>query len=195
MMTSLSPGYALYWLWVVWYASWLLSIFWSGKAAARPQYFLHFGYQMATMAALILLFGPPMRSMAPYTLWTASDALGWLVFALTALAFAFCWWARITMGRLWSGYISLTADHRVIDTGPFGIVRHPIYSGVIFAAFLMAIELGTLQALAGAAMFFVAFWLKARVEENFLRKELGADAYDAYRRRVPMLVPFGPKSA
>jgi protein-S-isoprenylcysteine O-methyltransferase Ste14 len=74
-------------------------------------------------------------------------------------------------------------------------VRHPIYSGVIMAAFLLAIELGTLQALAGAALFLIAFWLKARVEENFLRKELGTDAYDAYRRRVPMLVPFGPKSA
>jgi protein-S-isoprenylcysteine O-methyltransferase Ste14 len=38
-------------------------------------------------------------------------------------------------------------------------------------------------------------WMKARLEERFLREELGADAYDSYRRRVPMLVPFGPKSA
>jgi protein-S-isoprenylcysteine O-methyltransferase Ste14 len=74
-------------------------------------------------------------------------------------------------------------------------VRHPIYSGVIFAAFLMAVDLGTAPALAGAAFFALAFWLKARIEERFLMRELGPEPYAAYRRRVPMLVPFGPKSA
>jgi protein-S-isoprenylcysteine O-methyltransferase Ste14 len=41
----------------------------------------------------------------------------------------------------------------------------------------------------------LGFWIKARLEERFLRAELGAKDYDAYRRRVPMLVPFGPKAA
>jgi len=191
----MSPEHALYWLWGVWYASWLISLFWAGKPSAGPRFYVHFIYQFATIAGVVLLFGPWTLPFVSYRLWTASDALGWLLFALTALAFLFCWWARLTMGRLWSGLISRLEDHRVIDTGPFGIVRHPIYSGVIFAAFLLAIELGTLQALAGAALFLIAFWLKARVEENFLRNELGPQAYDAYRRRVPMLVPFGPKSA
>jgi protein-S-isoprenylcysteine O-methyltransferase Ste14 len=191
----MQPERALYWLWGVWYASWLISLFWAGKPAAGPRLHVHFVYQFLTMAGLVLLFAPQFVALAPYRVWTAGNALGWSLFGLTALAFAFCWWARLTMGRLWSGLVSRLEDHRIIDTGPFAIVRHPIYSGVIMAAFLLAIELGTLQALAGATLFLIAFWLKARVEENFLRKELGTDAYDAYRRRVPMLVPFGPKSA
>jgi protein-S-isoprenylcysteine O-methyltransferase Ste14 len=40
----------------------------------------------------------------------------------------------------------------------------------------------------------VLLWMKARLEERWLRGELGADAYDAYRRRVPMLLPFGPRA-
>jgi protein-S-isoprenylcysteine O-methyltransferase Ste14 len=44
-------------------------------------------------------------------------------------------------------------------------------------------------------MFALAFWMKASLEEVFLRKSLGPQDYDAYRRRVPMLVPFGPKAA
>jgi protein-S-isoprenylcysteine O-methyltransferase Ste14 len=40
----------------------------------------------------------------------------------------------------------------------------------------------------------LAFWIKARLEERFLREQLGPEAYDAYRRRTPMLLPFGPKS-
>jgi protein-S-isoprenylcysteine O-methyltransferase Ste14 len=190
-----SPEHALYWLWGGWYVSWLISLFWAGKPAAQPRLYTHFLYQLATMAGVILLFGPPIAGVAPYRLWTAGDRLGWWLFGLTAFAFAFCWWARLEMGRLWSGYISRLADHRVVDTGPFRIVRHPIYTGVIFAAFLLAIELGTLPALGGAAFFLLAFWQKARLEERFLRKELGSETYDAYRRRVPMLLPFGPKSA
>jgi protein-S-isoprenylcysteine O-methyltransferase Ste14 len=128
-------------------------------------------------------------------MWTTSEWAGWIIFGLTALIFLFCWWARIVMGKLWNGLISRNAHHRIIDTGPFAIVRHPIYSGIIAAAFLVAVELGTAVAFAGAAMLALAFWIKASLEEKFLRQELGPQAYDAYRRRVPMLVPFGPKAA
>ncbi|HXM00167.1 MAG TPA: isoprenylcysteine carboxylmethyltransferase family protein [Rhizomicrobium sp.] len=187
--------HALYWLWGVWYASWLISLFWAGKPAVHVQFQSHIAYQFVTMASLVLLFGPPLARQSPLRLWTVSDDFGWFLFALTAAAFAFAWWARLTMGRLWSGYVSRLADHRIVDSGPFAIVRHPIYSAIIFAAFLLTVELGTAPALAGAALFALAFWLKARVEERFLRAELGAEPYDAYRRRVPMLVPFGRKSA
>jgi protein-S-isoprenylcysteine O-methyltransferase Ste14 len=189
------PEHALYWLWGVWYASWLLSLFWAGQPSVRLRAWSHAIYQLPTMAGLFLLFGPPFEGLSPYRLWSVSDDFGWWLFGLTALTFAFCWWARLTMGKLWSGYVARNADHRVVDTGPFAIVRHPIYSGVIFAAFLMAVDLGTAPALAGAAFFALAFWLKARIEERFLMRELGPEPYAAYRRRVPMLVPFGPKSA
>ena len=53
---------------------------------------------------------------------------------------------------------------------------------------------GTVFGIAGAAIIALGLWMKARLEESWLRQELGADTYDAYRRRVPMLVPFGPRS-
>lgn len=186
----MAPEHALYWLWGGWYATWLVSLFWAGKPSARPRAQSHLLYQIVTMAGLALLFGPPIAHRAPFPLWHASDTAGWIVFALTALCFAFCWWARLTMGRLWSGFISRLEDHRIVDTGPFAIVRHPIYTGIIAAAFLMAGELGTAPALAGAVLFLLAFWMKARIEEEFLRQELGPEPYDAYRRRVPMLLPL-----
>ncbi len=187
--------HALYWLWGIWYASWLMSLFWAGRPQTRPNMREHAPYQMATMAGLFLLFGPAFARISPLRLWVTSEPAGWALFALTALTFAFCWWARLEMGQLWNGWVSRNADHRIIDTGPFAIVRHPIYTGIIIAAFLMALDLGTAVALAGAAFFFIAFWLKARLEERFLREELGPQDYDAYRRRVPMLLPFGPKNA
>ena len=46
--------------------------------------------------------------------------------------------------------------------------------------------------LAAAVLMTVSFVMKLRLEERFLSAELGAEAYAAYRRRVPMLVPFWP---
>ncbi len=69
-------------------------------------------------------------------------------------------------------------------------MRHPIYTGLIAAALVTALETGSAISLAGVVFVVVGFWMKARLEERFLRAELGAEAYDAYARRTPMLVPW-----
>jgi protein-S-isoprenylcysteine O-methyltransferase Ste14 len=80
--------------------------------------------------------------------------------------------------------------HRIVETGPYAIVRHPIYTGVIVAILASAAAEATAAALAGAVAIAFGLALKARAEERFLAAELGADAYDDYRRRVPMLFPW-----
>ncbi len=78
---------------------------------------------------------------------------------------------------------------RIVDTGPYALVRHPIYTGVLLSAFATAAIEGTLVAWAGAAVMAGAWYWKARQEEDFLREELGP-AYDDYAGRVAMLIPF-----
>ena len=104
----------------------------------------------------------------------------------------FTWWARIHLGRLWSSSVTKKADHRIVDTGPYAIVRHPIYTGVLVAIYATAAMKGAPLSLVGAIVMTWGFATKARLEERFLREQLGAQAYDSYRRRVPMLLPFGP---
>jgi protein-S-isoprenylcysteine O-methyltransferase Ste14 len=112
---------------------------------------------------------------------------------LIAVGIAFCWWARLHLGRLWSARVTMKADHRVIDTGPYGIVRHPIYTGLLLALYATAAAKGTALGVAGAVVMTWGFWVKARLEERWLVQELPAGDYAAYRRRVPMLLPFGPR--
>jgi protein-S-isoprenylcysteine O-methyltransferase Ste14 len=69
-------------------------------------------------------------------------------------------------------------------------VRHPIYTGLIIALLATAASEATPVAALGAVLIALGLWLKARTEERFLLTELGPDAYESYRRRVPMLVPF-----
>jgi protein-S-isoprenylcysteine O-methyltransferase Ste14 len=100
------------------------------------------------------------------------------------------WWARIHLGKLWSASVRLKSDHRIVDTGPYAFVRHPIYTGIIVAGFASAILRGTAAGFLGAILMTVSWYIKARMEEQFLREQLGTENYDAYARRVPMLVPF-----
>ncbi len=149
-----------------------------------------------TIAGGVLIFmnlrRDGMRTMA---LWSLHLDAEWALFGVVVLGFLFAWWARLHLGRLWSSSVTRKADHHIVDTGPYGIVRHPIYTGIIGAGAATAAQQGTGWALAGVVLWIFGFWIKARLEERFLRQELGAEQYDAYRRRVPMLLPFGPKSS
>ena len=81
--------------------------------------------------------------------------------------------------------------HHVVDTGPYGIVRHPIYAGIIAAAIGTAVAKGTILSMGGAGLLTIGLVMKARLEEVWLRAQLGTE-YEAYRKRVPMLVPLAP---
>jgi protein-S-isoprenylcysteine O-methyltransferase Ste14 len=127
---------------------------------------------------LLLAFPPGSHYYGQTQLWHFGDLVNWVLVAPTAAGLLFTWWARLHLGRLWSDCVVKKAGHHVVDTGPYGLVRHPIYSGLIFAAFATAIQKGTPFALLGVAMVTLAFCIKARREERFLRAELGQDTYD-----------------
>ena len=153
--------------------------------------------EMAYRAVLVLggalLAIPAHGYYGPLRLWFPGWVEAWACVGAIVLGFAFSWWARIHLGALWSGQITMKADHRVVDSGPYGVVRHPIYTGILLAVYATVAAKGTVLALVAGAIITVGLWMKARLEERWLRQELGADAYDSYRRRVPMLVPFGPR--
>ncbi|HSQ32549.1 MAG TPA: isoprenylcysteine carboxylmethyltransferase family protein [Gemmatimonadaceae bacterium] len=132
-------------------------------------------------------------SINPQIVGLGADAwLAWTLVGVAALGFAFTWWARVHLGRLWSSTVSRKADHHVVSTGPYAIVRHPIYTGILLAMLATALLRGTAAAFVGVAWLIVGFNLKARLEESFLRSELGEETYGAYASRVPMLIPFAP---
>jgi protein-S-isoprenylcysteine O-methyltransferase Ste14 len=192
----MTPQLAINYLWFFWFATWMVAAFWSDRSAKRPAFGAEVLYRIVTLTGAVLLFAIQIRSYdSPMILWSFSPGANWVLFGLAAAGFLFCWWARIYLGRLWSGWVSKKEGHHIVDKGPYGIVRHPIYTGIILAVFATAAIKGTGFAFLGAAVMTVGFWIKARLEERFLRAELGAAGYDAYSRRVPMLVPFGPKAA
>jgi protein-S-isoprenylcysteine O-methyltransferase Ste14 len=163
---------------------------WSDRAVKAPTRRHHVLYRLLPAAGVILLFGAVRTQSGELPLWRTSDAIAWAMVGVAIAGFMFTWWARIHLGRLWSSSVSRKAEHHIVDTGPYGIVRHPIYTGIILASAATAVQRGTAQAWLGMGLMTLGWYIKARLEERFLRDELGADAYRAYARRVPMLVPF-----
>jgi protein-S-isoprenylcysteine O-methyltransferase Ste14 len=191
MMKLSDPANACYALWIVWAGSWWLASGWSSRAQTRAGIARQLPYRLLTLAGFLLLFAINTRgSHVSLRLWRLPQIGRWCTVGLCVIGFAFAWWARLHLGKLWSAFVTRKADHHIIETGPYGIVRHPIYTGIILAALASAVLKGTLYAIAGALLVTIGFWIKARLEEHFLRQQLGAAAYDAYRGRVPMLLPL-----
>jgi len=187
----MTPEFAMGAVWIGWFISWWTAAAWSDRSVKGPAAYREIPYRIVVLIGLILLFGFYRRSdSAELMLWHTGPAVGWTLVALAVVAFLFMWWARIVLGRLWSASVRVKEHHRVVDTGPYAMVRHPIYTGIIVAGFATAALRGTALAFLGAAIMTVSWYIKARMEERFLREQLGAAEYDAYARRVPMLAPF-----
>jgi protein-S-isoprenylcysteine O-methyltransferase Ste14 len=177
-------------IWIGWVVSWIAAAFWSNRTAKRAATRDVWAAYVFMIAGSLLFAHSTRRLLQETRLWHVGYGGAYALAGLTLAGFLFAWWARIHLGRLWSGRITLKADHHVVDTGPYGLVRHPIYSGLIVSLLATAAAQATVTGLIGAALIVSGLWLKARAEERFLAAELGGDAYGAYRRRVPMLIPF-----
>jgi protein-S-isoprenylcysteine O-methyltransferase Ste14 len=193
----LTPEVAVRIVWFAWWVSWLAAAAWSDRAVKRPPRRSQIVYRVLAAAGVILLFGMYQHDVGvEQILWHTPLAAAWMMFAVACLGLLFTWWARIHLGRLWSSSVGRKAVHRIVDTGPYAVVRHPIYTGITLASLATAAMRGTAAAWLGAGVMTLGWYVKARMEEEFLRAELGIDAYGAYARRVPMLVPLlrRPKS-
>jgi protein-S-isoprenylcysteine O-methyltransferase Ste14 len=173
-------------VWIVWLVLWWGAAFWSDRAVKAPPRRYELVYRAFPALGGGLLFGARSEELR---LWHTPGVIAWMMVAVALAGFMFTWWARIHLGRLWSSSVSRKAEHHIVDTGPYRIVRHPIYTGIIVASVAAAAQRGTGQAWLGMGLMTLGWYIKARLEEGFLRAELGADAYNAYAHRVPMLLP------
>ena len=109
--------------------------------------------------------------------------------SITILGLGFAVWARVSLGRNWSARPGIRVGHTLIRTGPYRIVRNPIYTGLLVGYAGTAVVIGVLWAFVLVLLLLVAFLGKIKEEERFLLEEFG-DAYEQYRREVRALIPF-----
>ena len=171
---------------------WLVTSFGRKPAQRRENPLARLSHMLFMAAAFALLyssepvFGPLGRRFLPETSWVA--ALG---VALTAAGVAFAIWARVHLGKQWSGDVTIRQDHELIRTGPYAHIRHPIYTGILAAMLGTALIVGEVRGLAAVLIAAVGFWRKARKEESFLAQEFGP-GFEEHKRHTGFFLPrFG----
>src|SRR5579884_1328397 len=177
-------------IWLAWVVSWVVAAFWSGRTKTHVATWDSWVYRLPILIGAILLMPLTARIVGAEPLYHVGTLGTYLLALVTVGGISFTWWARIHLGRFWSNAITHKEDHRIIDTGPYGMVRHPIYTGQIVGMIATGIAIGNWAAILGTLLIPFGEWQKARMEERFLSVELGQEAYRNYSRRVPMIVPF-----
>jgi protein-S-isoprenylcysteine O-methyltransferase Ste14 len=109
-----------------------------------------------------------------------------LVILLAATAFTI--WSRLVLGLMWSGAPAVKEGHELRTGGPYGITRHPIYTGILGMLAGSLLVTGGGRWIPGFLVFFVLLEIKLHIEERLMLAEF-PDEYPRYRQRVPQLVP------
>jgi len=128
--------------------------------------------------------GPMTWQLIPHT--PLFEVLG---AAICGYGLAFTLWARYTLAGNWSSDVTFKKDHQLIRSGPYRLVRHPIYTGLLVMCLGTAIHLGQLRGVLSLLLFTLGFWIKLSQEERLLLRHF-PDDYPIYRREVKALIPF-----
>jgi len=113
----------------------------------------------------------------------------WIGFFITAVGLYFSVWARKHLGKNWSQAVTIKDDHQLINDGPYALVRHPIYTGLIFGFIGTSIAVGELRGLISDILVFAVLLYKLRLEEKWLLEQFG-ESYKIYSQKVSALIPF-----
>src|SRR5579864_9172449 len=122
-------------------------------------------------------------------LWPAGLLPFWLGAGVTIAGLLFAIWAREHLGSNWSRSVTIKQGHELITTGPYAVVRHPIYTGILTGFLGMAIAISQVRGFIVVVLIFVVFWLKLRMEEAWMRSQFG-ETYAGYARQTAALVPY-----
>ena len=176
--------------WLVFITVWVLAALSTKRVVYRESRAQRLRYWVwLVIAYFLLLYGPRLAyplnlRIVPYVTLAA-----WSAAALCVAGLVFAVWARVTLGRNWSGVVTLKEGHELVERGPYRFVRHPIYTGILTMFFATAIAQGHLSGFVGTLLMFASFWIKLRDEEKLMLQQF-PQQYRAYQQRVKRIIPF-----
>jgi protein-S-isoprenylcysteine O-methyltransferase Ste14 len=176
-------------LWVAWLIYWWVSARDVKPTQWREPLRSQALHRVPLIVAAILLGAP---GWLPHGLRARFVPAGPIFPALGATVLAaglgFSVWARRHLGRNWSADVVIKEDHALIRTGPYRHVRHPIYTGILFAFLGTAIAIGEWRSLIAVGVAVLSFVRKSWVEEQRMQDTF--PEYAQYQRESAALIPF-----
>lgn len=171
--------------WIVFFLYWIISAQGTKKVISRVQ-FARFFFVLIIVVNIAIVVFVPREVRAQFVPRSYPIQIAGTI--LTALGIAFAIWARIHIGKNWSSGPSVQEGHQLVTSGPYRMVRHPIYTGVLLALFGSAFVAG-LIGLSNFIMVMISFLWRIKEEEKIMT-QLFPQQYPEYKKGTKALIPF-----
>lgn len=169
-------------LWIAWFAPFVIKRRGDG---AKPE--VRAPASRWGMLLQGISFGFASFHYPAWNTFTTPRVIGSFVFE--AIAVLLAWTSVYALGKQWRLEAALSADHKLIQSGPYSIIRHPIYTSMFCIFIALALMLGAWwTSLIGAVIFFIGTEIRVRAEERLLAGRFGT-SFDSYRTRVSAYIP------
>jgi len=183
------------WPLVVFFAFWAVTWPFAKRTKERQRLSEWFPYWILFVVAAVLILVPasvpafgniPLLGVQLAEGSFAPQAFG---LALEVLGLCVAIWARVTLGGNWSSAVAFKENHKLVTSGPYRFVRHPIYTGMMAMFLGVAVYLGAIVSFLGILFLFASFWIKSRQEERLMEKHFPKE-YGKYKKTTKALIPF-----
>jgi protein-S-isoprenylcysteine O-methyltransferase Ste14 len=178
-------------LWVAFWVYWLVSAVTAKKSIRDAGNLWRQGiFRLIIIALLIIIFKVPRLRLffLHERLFAPNPIVPVIGLLLSALGLAFAVWARVHLGRNWGMPMTMRENPEFVTSGPYGLVRHPIYTGFLLAIIGTSLVAGSIWIL--VFVICMAYFVSSAVTEEKLMTRRFPDQYSDYKNRTKMFVPF-----
>jgi protein-S-isoprenylcysteine O-methyltransferase Ste14 len=176
--------------WIIFFTVWLLAAISTKRTVYRESRAQRLRYWLLLVIAyLLLLHGRELAYPLNPRIIPRATPIACAAAFLCVAGLAFAVWARVTLGRNWSGVVTLKEGHELVQRGPYRLVRHPIYTGMLIMFFATALVQSHVAGFVGVLLMFTGFWIKLDREEKLMLQQF-PERYAAYQQRVKRIIPF-----
>jgi protein-S-isoprenylcysteine O-methyltransferase Ste14 len=175
--------------WIVLCAYWVVSALKTRRTVSQESLASRARFILLEIVGYVVLFSDIAAiGVLGHRVFHRTYAIAVTGVALTWIGIAIALWARWHLGQYWSARVTLKEDHKLIRTGPYAHLRHPIYSGIILAAAGGALAIDKWRCFAGVIFIVLGYWMKARKEEALLAAQFG-EAFKEHCQHTGFLIP------
>lgn len=178
--------------WVIILIYWILSRNKTKKVADQEGRIKQFLYYILPLIVAILLLGPGEwfgHSLIRENFVEHSNFVGFVGLLFCSSGTFLACWARNKLGENWSLSIQKKENHELIQSGIYGIIRHPIYTGLLMLFVGNAIIVGDYRGIIAVLIVFTSFWFKLLQEEKMLLSIFGRQFIE-YQKKTKALIPY-----
>ena len=176
-------------MWLAWGVFWAVAAFRTKPTLWRESFGSRASHVILLLAAAVLLtkpqWLPPVLSERVVPSDIVLPAIG---AAIVAPGLGFAVWARVHLGRNWSGIVTVKEGHALIRSGPYQAIRHPIYSGLLLAVIGTATAIAEWRGILAVICVLIGFLRKIQIEEKRMSENFAE--YAQYRQQTAALVPL-----